>query len=128
MKWRFVDGSDRENPEFQQHLPQARLPAQKDIEQHLADFGVDRQSVNRLHIKQLNKSMRFKLVLSAALWLNPNLLILDEPASCLERGSLEALATAIEDYKGGVLITTHSKDRHYFEGAATEGYVLKGGR
>jgi len=27
-----------------------------------------------------------------------------------------------------VLITSNSKDRHYFEGAATEGYVLKGGR
>ncbi|CAK0858031.1 unnamed protein product [Prorocentrum cordatum] len=127
MMERFASGSDRENPELQQYQKR-RLPTRDDIEQHCSDFGVDQESVNRLHIKQLNKSMRFKLVLSAALWLNPNLLVLDEPASCLERCSLEALAAAIEDYKGGVLITSHSKDRHYFEAAATERYVLRGGR
>jgi ATPase subunit of ABC transporter with duplicated ATPase domains len=127
MMWRFASGSDRENPESQRHQ-KPRLPTQTGIEQHCSDFGVDQESVNRLHIKQLNKSMRFKLVLSAAMWLNPNLLVLDEPASCLDHCSLEALAAAIEDYKGGVLITSNSSDRHYFEGAATETYVLSGGR
>lgn len=127
MMWRFADGYDKENPEFQ-HPPQVRDCTQDAMEQHLADFGVDEQSANRLHVKQFNRSMRFRLVLAAAMWLNPNLLILDEPASCLDRTTLEALAPAIEDFKGGILITSHTKDRHYFEAVASEKYALRGGR
>ncbi|CAK0906934.1 unnamed protein product [Prorocentrum cordatum] len=127
MMWRFADGSDRENPEFQQYR-ELRLPTQEGVEQHCSDFGLDRESVSRLHMKQLDKSTRFKLVLSAAMWLNPNLLILDEPASCLDRCCLEALVAALEGYRGGVLVTAQSRDGHCFEGAAAERYVLRGGR
>ncbi|CAK0824728.1 unnamed protein product [Prorocentrum cordatum] len=110
MMWRFAGGNDRESAELQRSQ-KPRLPTREGIEQHCSDFGVDQESVNRLHIKQLNKSMRFRLVLSAAMWPNPNLLVLDEPASCLDHCSLEALAAAIEAYKGGVLITAHTGTR-----------------
>ena len=50
------------------------------------------------------------MVLAAAMWQNPHVLILDEPTNYLDREGLGALILAIKDYKGGVLIISHNKD------------------
>ena len=42
-----------------------------------------------------------KVVLAAAMWQNPHVLILDEPTNYLDREGLGALILAIKDYKGG---------------------------
>ncbi|CAE7623926.1 NEW1, partial [Symbiodinium pilosum] len=54
--------------------------------------------------------MKVKIVLAAAMWQNPHVLILDEPTNYLDRDGLGALVLAIKDYKGGVLIISHNKD------------------
>jgi elongation factor 3 len=41
-----------------------------------------------------------KLVLAAAMWSNPHLLIMDEPTNYLDRESLGALALAIKEWNG----------------------------
>jgi ABC-type multidrug transport system ATPase subunit len=41
-----------------------------------------------------------KLVLAAAMWSNPHMLVLDEPTNYLDRESLGALAQAIKDWSG----------------------------
>merc|ERR1711985_129913 len=50
------------------------------------------------------------VVLAAAMWQNPHILILDEPTNYLDREGLGALVLAIKDYKGGVLIISHNKE------------------
>merc|ERR1719482_2482279 len=54
--------------------------------------------------------MKVKVVLAAAMWQNPHILILDEPTNYLDREGLGALVLAIKDYKGGVLIISHNKE------------------
>ena len=49
-----------------------------------------------------------KVVLAAAMWLNPHILVLDEPTNYLDRDSLGALATAIREYGGGVVMISHN--------------------
>jgi len=49
-----------------------------------------------------------KVVLAAAMWDQPHVVILDEPTNYLDRESLAALAVAITNYKGGVVIITHN--------------------
>ncbi len=49
-----------------------------------------------------------KVVLAAAMWNNPHLLVLDEPTNFLDRESLGALATAINEYAGGVIMISHN--------------------
>lgn len=44
------------------------------------------------------------------MWLNPHLLVLDEPTNYLDRDSLGALAEAIKTYGGGVLMITHHSE------------------
>jgi len=98
---------------------------QPGIERHLADFGVDAESASHTQINQLSGGMKVKVVLAAAMWQNPHVLILDEPTNYLDREGLGALVLAIKDYKGGVLIISHNKE--FCDGVATEKWIMKGG-
>merc|ERR1740123_2580922 len=96
------------------------------IEKHLGDFGVDAESASHTQINQLSGGMKVKVVLAAAMWQNPHILILDEPTNYLDREGLGALVLAIKDYKGGVLIISHNKE--FCENVATEKWIMQGGR
>jgi len=98
---------------------------QPSIEKHLGDFGVDPESASHTQISQLSGGMKVKVVLAAAMWQNPHILILDEPTNYLDRDGLGALILAIKDYKGGVLIISHNKE--FCENVATERWIMKGG-
>merc|ERR1719155_440111 len=95
------------------------------IEKHLGDFGVDPESASHTQINQLSGGMKVKVVLAAAMWQNPHVLILDEPTNYLDQEGLGALVLAIKDYKGGVLIISHNKE--FCDGVATEKWIMKGG-
>merc|ERR1712217_806774 len=99
---------------------------QPSVEQHLANFGVDPESASHTQLSQLSGGMKVKVVLAAAMWQNPHVLILDEPTNYLDRDGLGALVLAIKDYKGGVLIISHNKE--FCDGVATEKWIMQGGR
>merc|ERR1712226_405855 len=98
---------------------------QPSVEKHLGDFGIDPESASHTQINQLSGGMKVKVVLAAAMWQNPHVLILDEPTNYLDREGLGALVLAIKDYKGGVLIISHNKE--FCDGVATEKWIMKGG-
>lgn len=50
------------------------------------------------------------VVMAAAMWNQPHILILDEPTNYLDRESLGALAGAIADFEGGVVIISHNNE------------------
>merc|ERR1711957_904480 len=99
---------------------------QPGVEKHLGDFGIDPESASHTQINQLSGGMKVKVVLAAAMWQNPHVLILDEPTNYLDRDGLGALVLAIQDYKGGVLIISHNKE--FCDGVATEKWIMQGGR
>merc|ERR1712072_220724 len=98
---------------------------QPGVEKHLADFGVDAEYASHTQINQLSGGMKVKVVLAAAMWQNPHILILDEPTNYLDREGLGALVLACKDYKGGVLIISHNKE--FCDNVATEKWIMKGG-
>merc|ERR1711937_959606 len=104
---------------------QTKQLTQPGIEKHLGDFGVDPESASHTQINQLSGGMKVKVVLAAAMWQNPHVLILDEPTNYLDREGLGALVLAIKDYKGGVLIISHNKE--FCDGVAQEKWIMKGG-
>merc|ERR1711907_853531 len=89
---------------------QTKRLTQPGVEKHLADFGVDAESASHTQLNQLSGGMKVKVVLAAAMWQNPHILILDEPTNYLDREGLGALVLAIKEYKGGVLIISHNKE------------------
>merc|ERR1711920_565321 len=98
---------------------------QPGVEKHLGDFGVDPESASHTQINQLSGGMKVKIVLAAAMWQNPHVLILDEPTNYLDREGLGSLVLAIKD-KGGVLIISHNKE--FCDGVATEKWIMNKGK
>merc|ERR1712127_300410 len=98
---------------------------QPGVEKHLGDFGVDAESASHTQLNQLSGGMKVKVVLAAAMWQNPHVLILDEPTNYLDREGLGALVLALQDYHGGVLIISHNKE--FCDGVATEKWIMQGG-
>ena len=58
----------------------------------------------------LSGGQKVKVVIAAAMWNQPHIVILDEPTNYLDRDSLGALAGAIETYEGGVVMITHNNE------------------
>eukprot|EP01083_Nonionella_stella_P248191 859566_1 len=82
----------------------------KNVEQHLEDCGLDREFGTHYRMSALSGGQKVKVVLAAAMWNQPHILILDEPTNYLDRESLGALAKAIEDFDGGVVMITHNNE------------------
>jgi len=104
---------------------QSKTLTQPSIEKHLHDFGVDVESASHTKLSQMSGGMKVKVVLAAAMWQNPHVLILDEPTNYLDREGLGALVLAIKSFLGGVLIISHNKE--FCDGVATEKWIMKGG-
>merc|ERR1712019_209970 len=82
----------------------------KNVEEHLEDCGLDREFGTHYRMSALSGGQKVKVVLAAAMWNQPHILILDEPTNYLDRESLGALAGAIEEYDGGVVMITHNNE------------------
>ena len=95
------------------------------VEQHLAKFGIDPESASHTQPAQLSGGMKVKVVLAAAMWKKPYVLILDEFTNYLDRDGLGALVLAIKDYEGGVLIISNNKD--FCDGVATTKWIMNKG-
>jgi len=82
----------------------------KNVEEHLEDCGLDREFGTHYRMSALSGGQKVKVVLAAAMWNQPHILVLDEPTNYLDRESLGALAGAIETFDGGVVIISHNNE------------------
>jgi elongation factor 3 len=82
----------------------------KNVEKHLEDCGLQAEFGTHYRMSALSGGQKVKVVLAAAMWNQPHILILDEPTNYLDRESLGALAGAIEEYDGGVVMITHNNE------------------
>ncbi|CAO3653963.1 unnamed protein product [Cunninghamella echinulata] len=98
----------------------------KEIEKHLTEVGLEAEFATHSRIRGLSGGQKVKLVIGAAMWNKPHMLVLDEPTNYLDRESLGALAGAIKEYGGGVVIVTHN--REFSEALCTEVWKVDAGR
>ncbi len=68
----------------------------------------EREFGKHMRIGALSGGQKVKIVLAAALWNCPHMLILNEPTNYLDRDSLAALTGDIKDFDGGVVMITHN--------------------
>jgi elongation factor 3 len=81
-----------------------------EIQSHLDDFCLEAEYGTHGLIRRLSGGQKVKLVLAAAMWNRPHVLVLDEPTNYLDREALGALTRAIKDFGGGVLIISHNSE------------------
>jgi len=87
-----------------------RTLSSANVEAHLKDCGLEAEFATHYRMSALSGGQKVKVVLAAAMWNQPHLIILDEPTNYLDRESLGALANAIADFEGGVVIISHNNE------------------
>jgi len=95
------------------------------VEKHLADFGVTAEFATHNNLRALSAGQKVKVVLGAAMWQNPHVLVIDEPTNYLDRDALGALTEAIEQWKGGVVVISHNLA--FCDQVATEKWIMDAG-
>ena len=127
MKW--TDTADKKRPEYDVGPALLKLMMQVDeriafeasgiatkkltalnVQKHLDNFNLESQFGTYSKISALSGGQKVKVVLASAMWMEPHVLILDEPTNFLDRDSLGALATAIKSYAGGCIIISHQRE------------------
>ena len=97
-----------------------------EIQGHLDDFNLESEFGTHGTIRRLSGGQKVKLVLAAAMWNRPHILILDEPTNYLDREALGALTQAIKSFGGGVVIISHNSE--FTDTICTEKWVVRDGQ
>jgi len=87
-----------------------RTLSSANVEKHLSDCGLEAEFATHYRMSALSGGQKVKVVMAAAMWNQPHILILDEPTNYLDRDSLGALANAIAVFEGGVVIISHNNE------------------
>jgi len=81
-----------------------------EIQKHLDGFGLPQEFGTYGKIRGLSGGQKVKLVLAAAYWTNPHLIVMDEPTNFLDREALGALSAALNNWGGAVLMISHNRE------------------
>jgi len=92
----------------------------------LDDFGLEQEFGTYGKIRGLSGGQKVKLVLAAAMWNCPHLLVLDEPTNYLDREALGALSSALNEWGGSVLMISHNKE--FYSSVCKEEWNVGGGK
>ena len=93
-----------------QHLQQLDPKAREaDLRSHLGGFGFSSERA-LAPVAPFSGGEKSRLVLAMLVYQRPNLLLLDEPTNHLDLEMRQALAVALQDFSGAMVIVSH--DRH----------------
>ena len=112
---KFGSGFDKKRKELDRRLValeglRHRPLTTANVEKHFQAVGLEPEFATHNRIRDLSGGQKVKVVLGACTWAQPHLIILDEPTNYLDRDSLGALAGAIRDFAGGIVLITHNQE------------------
>ena len=95
--------ASREGQGYRELLPSV-------IRSHIEQVGLPGDIADHNPISGLSGGQKVKVVLAAAMWNNPHMLVLDEPTNYLDREALGGLAVAIREWGGAVIMISHNTE------------------
>jgi ATP-binding cassette subfamily F protein 3 len=96
-----------------------------ELRSYLAGFGFRGERVFE-PVGPFSGGEKARLVLALLAYVRPNLMLLDEPTNHLDLEMRQALAVALQDYAGAVILVSH--DRHLLRTVVDDLYVVGNGR
>ncbi len=103
----------------------AARTTEAELRDYLATFGFRGDRVFEA-VAPFSGGEKARLVLALVAYQRPNLLLLDEPTNHLDLQMRQALAVALQDFAGAVVLVSH--DRHLLNTVADELIVVHAGR
>ncbi|HVO44902.1 MAG TPA: ATP-binding cassette domain-containing protein [Steroidobacteraceae bacterium] len=103
----------------------AARSTEQELRDFLAGFGFRGDRVFE-PVGPFSGGEKARLVLALVTYLRPNLLLLDEPTNHLDLEMRQALAVALQEYEGAVVLVSH--DRHLLRTVADEFRIVHDGR
>jgi ATP-binding cassette subfamily F protein 3 len=103
----------------------AARATEQELRDFLAGFGFRGDRVFE-PVAPFSGGEKARLVLALVTYLRPNLLLLDEPTNHLDLEMRQALAVALQDYAGAVVLVSH--DRHLLRTVADVFHIVHEGR
>ena len=89
--------------------PDAKQPGrEQDLRSYLGSFNFTGDMVKQA-VGTMSGGEKARLVLAMIVWQRPNLLLLDEPTNHLDLATREALAMALNDFDGTVMLVSHDR-------------------
>ena len=89
--------------------PQAQQPSrEQDLRNFLVTFNFSGDMVMQA-VGTMSGGEKARLVLCMIVWQRPNLLLLDEPTNHLDLATREALAMALNEFEGTVMLVSHDR-------------------
>ena len=98
---------------------------EQDLRNWLGSFNFSGDMVAQ-SVGSMSGGEKARLVLAMIVWQRPNLLLLDEPTNHLDLPTREALAMALNDFDGTVLLVSH--DRHLLRAVADDFWLVGRGQ
>lgn len=95
------------------------------VQKHLEDLGLESEFGTHSRMRGLSGGQKVKVVLAAATWQQPHIIVLDEPTNYLDRDSLGALAAAIKEFGGGIVVISHNGE--FIQNVSVETWTVGGG-
>ena len=102
-----------------------RLDTEQGLRNYLAGFGFRGDRVFE-PVGPFSGGEKARLALAMVAWSRPNLLLLDEPTNHLDLEMRQALAMALQEYTGAVLMVSH--DRHLLTTVSDRFLLVANGR
>jgi ATP-binding cassette subfamily F protein 3 len=103
----------------------AAAATEQQLRDYLAAFGFRGDRVFE-PVAPFSGGEKARLVLALVTYLRPNLLLLDEPTNHLDLEMRQALAVALQEYGGAVVLVSH--DRHLLRTVADQLLIVTAGR
>jgi len=101
--------------------PDAR---EQELRNYLGGFGFSGDTVTS-KVGPMSGGEKARLALSLIVWQKPNLLLLDEPSNHLDVETREALAAALAEFGGSMLLVSH--DRHLLRTTVDSFWIVADG-
>jgi len=98
---------------------------EQSLRSHLGKFNFS-QNMLEQNVGSMSGGEKARLVLAMIVWMRPNLLLLDEPTNHLDLETREALAFALHDFAGSMLLVSH--DRSLLRSVCDEFWLVADGK
>jgi len=91
-----------------ENLPEGESGREQDLRNYLGSFNFTGDMVKQ-PVGTMSGGEKARLVLAMLVWQRPNLLLLDEPTNHLDLTTREALAVALNEFEGTLMLVSHDR-------------------